>query len=115
MQDTVRALGRAIPKAQVHSLEAQTHAVESDVLAPVLVEFYGGTMSTKSTQGFPKGIGAPATRALTSAGYSDLSQLADVTVADLKNLHGMGPRALRVIQEALAERGLSLRHRQSDR
>jgi DNA-directed RNA polymerase alpha subunit len=66
-------------------------------------------MTTESTPGFPKGVPAPAIRALNSAGYRDLSELADVPVADLKKLHGMGPRALRVIQEALAERGLSLR------
>jgi predicted flap endonuclease-1-like 5' DNA nuclease len=57
--------------------------------------------------GFPKGIGAPATRALTGAGYTSLKQLAGVPIADLKRLHGMGPKALRVLQEALEEEGLS--------
>jgi pimeloyl-ACP methyl ester carboxylesterase len=38
---TAQALGRAIPNAQVRSLEGQSHAVASDVLAPVLVEFFG--------------------------------------------------------------------------
>jgi pimeloyl-ACP methyl ester carboxylesterase len=41
MRETARALGSAIPRAQVHTLEGQTHAVESSVLAPVLVEFFG--------------------------------------------------------------------------
>jgi pimeloyl-ACP methyl ester carboxylesterase len=41
MQDTARALGRAIPQAQVRSLAGQTHAVDSEVLAPVLVAFFG--------------------------------------------------------------------------
>jgi predicted flap endonuclease-1-like 5' DNA nuclease len=58
--------------------------------------------------GFPKGIGAPATRALTGAGYTDLKQLAGVPTAELKRLHGMGPKALRLLQEALEEEGLSL-------
>ena len=57
---------------------------------------------------FPKGIGAPATRALANAGYADLSQLAGVPVADLKQLHGMGPKALRILQEALEARDQSL-------
>jgi hypothetical protein len=57
---------------------------------------------------FPKGIGAPATRALVAAGYSRLGQLAGVPVAELKTLHGMGPKALRVLQEALEEEGSSL-------
>ncbi len=58
--------------------------------------------------GFPKGIGAPATRALTGAGYTDLRELAGVPAAELKRLHGMGPKALRLLQEALEQQGLSL-------
>ncbi|MER7540757.1 helix-hairpin-helix domain-containing protein [Streptomyces sp. NPDC097704] len=56
----------------------------------------------------PRGIGAPATRALVAAGYTTLAQLADVPAAELAALHGVGPKALRVLGEALAERGLSL-------
>jgi hypothetical protein len=37
-----------------------------------------------------------------------LSQLANVPASELKNLHGVGPRALRLLQEALEERGMSL-------
>ncbi len=57
---------------------------------------------------FPKGIGAPATRALTGAGYMELKQLDGVSAAELKRLHGMGPKALRLLQEALELQGLSL-------
>jgi hypothetical protein len=57
---------------------------------------------------FPKGVGAPATRALVGAGYSSLGELAGVSAAELKKLHGMGPRALRILQEALEESGQSL-------
>ncbi|MFE2733801.1 DNA-binding protein [Streptomyces sp. NPDC059349] len=42
------------------------------------------------------------------AGYTELVQLADVPVNELKALHGMGPKALRVLGEALAEQGLAL-------
>lgn len=41
MHETAQTLGNTIPHAQVRSLEGQTHAVASDVLAPVLVEFFG--------------------------------------------------------------------------
>lgn len=57
--------------------------------------------------GFPK-LPAPARRALASAGYSRLEQLADVSQSELEKLHGMGPRALAVIRLALEERGKSL-------
>jgi predicted flap endonuclease-1-like 5' DNA nuclease len=52
-------------------------------------------------------IGAPATRA-TAAGYAELAQPAGVPEAELNRLHGMGPKALGVLREALAARGLSL-------
>lgn len=53
-------------------------------------------------------VGAPATRALTNAGYTQLRQLAGVPAAELSRLHGFGPKALRLIEEALAEHGLAL-------
>jgi DNA-directed RNA polymerase alpha subunit len=53
-------------------------------------------------------ISAPATRALHAAGYTTLGQLAGVPRSDLAALHGMGPKALRVIEDALARHGLSL-------
>ncbi|MDW3847728.1 MULTISPECIES: helix-hairpin-helix domain-containing protein [Micromonospora] len=53
-------------------------------------------------------IGAPATRALNAAGYTTLRQLAGVPRAELARLHGMGPKALGVIEAALAEHDLRL-------
>ncbi|HEY0542988.1 MAG TPA: hypothetical protein VGD53_31825 [Actinoallomurus sp.] len=61
-----------------------------------------------SSTDFPEGISAPATRALTSAGYTELGQLANVPAAELKKLHGVGPKALRLLQETLEHRGMSL-------
>ncbi|GAA1073260.1 MULTISPECIES: helix-hairpin-helix domain-containing protein [Kitasatospora] len=64
---------------------------------------------TDQPQGdLPRNIGAPATRALTGAGYTRLDDLAGVPVAELKKLHGMGPKALERLQAALTERGKSL-------
>ncbi|WP_030490952.1 helix-hairpin-helix domain-containing protein [Micromonospora chokoriensis] len=62
---------------------------------------------TSSLDSLPK-IGAPATRALHGAGYTALRQLADVPRAELAKLHGMGPRALGILQAALEEHGLTL-------
>jgi hypothetical protein len=53
-------------------------------------------------------IGAPATRALNGAGYETLRQLAGVPRTDLAKLHGIGPKALGILQEALEEHGLTL-------
>jgi predicted flap endonuclease-1-like 5' DNA nuclease len=57
--------------------------------------------------GLPK-IGAPALRALASIGVTRLEQVADRSEAELLALHGFGPRALRILQDALAEKGRTL-------
>ena len=53
-------------------------------------------------------VGAPATRALDHAGYTELRQLAGLPATELGALHGVGPRALRIIEQALDEHGLAL-------
>ena len=57
---------------------------------------------------FPK-IGAPATRALDAAGYTNLKQLTKVTEAELAQLHGMGPKALGILRDTLKVEGLSFK------
>ena len=42
MTDTAQALGKAIPNAQVRTLEGQTHDVDLNVLARVLMKFFSG-------------------------------------------------------------------------
>ena len=58
---------------------------------------------------FPKGIAQPAWRALIGAGYSHLEELANVRKADLLKLHGMGPKAIRVLEDTLSLEGLSFK------
>jgi DNA-directed RNA polymerase alpha subunit len=60
------------------------------------------------TNAWPK-TSAPAQRALEGAGYKKLSDLTQVSEAELLALHGMGPKALGILKAALAERGLSLK------
>jgi hypothetical protein len=54
-------------------------------------------------------IGGPATRALVSAGITDLDAVAGHSQAELLALHGVGPKAVRILTEALAAAGQSLR------
>lgn len=56
---------------------------------------------------FPRGIGSPARNALALAGYTQLAQLTSARAEELLKLHGVGPKAVRLLGEALAERGLS--------
>ena len=62
---------------------------------------------TSSLDTLPK-IGAPATRALHGAGYSTLRQLAGIRRSELAKLHGMGPKALGILQAALEQHNLGL-------
>jgi hypothetical protein len=55
----------------------------------------------------PPGLSQPALRALAGAGYTRLEQLTKVREADLLKLHGMGPKGVRILREALSARGLS--------
>ncbi len=67
-------------------------------------------MGENDKQGFadwPRGAGNPARRALELAGYTRLEQLHGARAAELLKLHGVGPKALRVLAEALAARGLA--------
>ena len=54
-------------------------------------------------------IGGPARDALAVAGYTRLEQLTRVTERELLALHGVGPRAVRILRETLADRGLGLK------
>ena len=62
---------------------------------------------SQSESDLPTGLAKPAQRALAGAGYSHLEQLTRVSEKELLALHGMGPKALRLLREALAEKGLS--------
>jgi len=42
MLETAKTLSKAIPGAKLHTLDAQTHDVHPEALAPVLVEFFAG-------------------------------------------------------------------------
>ena len=62
---------------------------------------------TTPLDGLPK-IGMPATRALHEAGYDSLREVVGVPRVELACLHGIGPRALHIIEQALGEHGLTL-------
>lgn len=57
--------------------------------------------------GFPPGLSQPAMRALIGAGYTNLPQVAAASEKELLNLHGFGPKGIRILRAALAAEGLS--------
>jgi DNA-directed RNA polymerase alpha subunit len=56
----------------------------------------------------PTSIGRPALRALRAAGVDRLSEVARRREEELLALHGVGPKAVRLLRAELAERGLRL-------
>lgn len=54
----------------------------------------------------PAAIGRPARRALHTAGIASLAELATCTRPEIAALHGIGPRAMDLLTQALAARGL---------
>ena len=51
---------------------------------------------------FPAGVSGPALRALDRAGVRSISDLGRWSEAELAALHGMGPKALTLLRDALA-------------
>lgn len=56
----------------------------------------------------PVGMAAPARRALAHEGVETLEQVVALGVRRLSGMHGMGPRTLAQIQDAMDEHGLKL-------
>jgi len=65
-------------------------------------------MDDDAEHDFPPGIGRPATGALLHAGYTRMRQLDGVPARDVLALHGVGPKAVRLLQEALAAQGMRM-------
>ena len=66
----------------------------------------------KNTSHAPAGsdlpkLSGPAHQALGTIGVTRLEDLTKFTEKDIKNLHGMGPKGMRELHEALAQRGLA--------
>ncbi|WP_229073444.1 helix-hairpin-helix domain-containing protein [Actinoplanes sp. DH11] len=52
-------------------------------------------------------IGRPATGALLEAGITTLAQVATHSRTELLAMHGIGPKAIRILSDALTENGLN--------
>ena len=71
-------------------------------LAASLAESDAGVAPAGSD--LPKAIGRPATQALLGAGLTTLDQVATRSEQELLAMHGVGPKAVRVLREALKAR-----------
>ncbi|REE77354.1 hypothetical protein C8E05_6868 [Rhodococcus wratislaviensis] len=55
---------------------------------------------------FPASMGKVSRRELASHGLTRFDHLTTVTAKELLKIHGVGPKAIRILEEELAERGL---------
>ncbi|MFD1861202.1 hypothetical protein EHW97_08615 [Aeromicrobium camelliae] len=56
---------------------------------------------------FPNAIGRPAAAALRAHDITTYAQLAELSSDALLEMHGVGPKAVRVLSEELSARGLA--------
>jgi DNA-directed RNA polymerase alpha subunit len=59
----------------------------------------------------PLQLSAPAKRALAREGLTTLSALTQMTETELMALHGVGPNAVKTLESALRQKGLTLSSR----
>ena len=58
----------------------------------------------------PSSMGNVARRELATHGITRFDQLTGLTAKDLLSIHGVGPKAVRILREGLMARGLDLRN-----
>ncbi|UFU02295.1 helix-hairpin-helix domain-containing protein [Ruania suaedae] len=73
---------------------------------PDLRERYDAAVAGTAATDLPA-IGKPATRALAAAGITTMEQVAALSETELLAMHGVGPKAVRILGDVLTERGLS--------
>lgn len=83
---------------QVNALLTVAHALAAPAQATPQPPADGGDL--------PSGIGRPATRALHAAGIFTLTETAAHGRSVVAELHGVGPKAVRLLEQALDEAGL---------
>jgi len=68
-----------------------------------------GKVNPQSEGGFPRSIGNPAANALANVGITRLEQLTEHSEREILAMHGIGPKAVKILRETLAEKGLSFK------
>ena len=103
----------SVPLAEVNGMELNTLVFKSwlNQVPQDLASAARAAMKSDAPSGpdaLPKAIGKPATRALLLAGISNLEQVSAHTESHLLELHGVGPRALKILRDALSATGRTL-------
>jgi|JI8StandDraft_1071087.scaffolds.fasta_scaffold09860_4 hypothetical protein len=70
---------------------------------------WSGSYRKEFESDFPEKLGAPALRALAHAKVKGLAQLGRHTEKEIADLHGMGPKGIKMLKEALKKQRLSFK------
>lgn len=68
-----------------------------------------GTPDVRPVGDLPNVIGKTAARELSLNGIISLDKVSTHTEKELLAIHGVGPKAIRILREALAEKGLEFK------
>jgi uncharacterized protein YdhG (YjbR/CyaY superfamily) len=107
--ENVAKAGVGAAKKGVRKTCSRGHVFYKSSDCPVCPACWSGYYRKKAQSDFPKGIGAPALRALVDAKIRSLAKLATRTEAEVAALHGMGPKALGALKRAMRARHLSFK------
>ncbi len=103
-------IGLSVPLADldVRVLDRLLRRAWENAAPKRLITERGPGTAASRTLGLPA-IGRPAAGALGLAGITTLEEVAAHTEAELLALHGVGPKAVRILRDAMAARGLAFR------
>ncbi|MDN5854480.1 MAG: hypothetical protein L0K86_16845, partial [Actinomycetia bacterium] len=102
------AIGFRVPLTDINGKDLNALVAESwTCRAPKRLVTSFRAAHDGSVSGDLPAIGKPATRALASQGATTLEQVATWTERDLLALHGVGPKAIRILADELSSRGMS--------
>ncbi len=103
-------------KAELSQYKGAKGSVQFPLSEPLPLELIGSIVAYRVGENLAKAkgsdfpfIGKVAARELAQAGYTRLEQLSNVSEKELLRIHGVGPKALRILGEALAEKGLAFK------
>lgn len=83
------------------------HAFLRSSARPICPKCWGGYYRKRTERSFPEELSAPALRALEHAGIASLAQLAKRTEREIADLHGMGPKGIRLLKSEMRTKRLA--------
>jgi len=76
---------------------------------PICPKCWAGYYRKRAQSDFPEKLGAPALRALANAQIYSLKELSNYSEKEIADLHGMGPKGVKLLAGALKEKGLTFK------